>query len=509
MTATPPPTRGLATRLARNSLHSASGRIVAMLAWLALTPPLVRALGPEGFGVWSLFYALTGWLGAMDLGFSQVALRFGAAARAREAIDEIGEYATLAGAGYVALGLVWVLVVLVAREPVLDLLRIPGDARPLAAQAFLAGAVVFTVAGLANTTAAALQAWDRFDLANFVSLTTSLTQVAGLTLAIVLHGGLLACLVAVAAGWTIAFLVGLVLLARGVPAFRWAPLGAGRSRLREAVRFGVPVQASNALAVGHQMLGKVLLVRIVSLAAVVPYELGLRVSTACFTFAQLGMVAMLPEASALHEREERERLEALHRRAGRVITSIAAVVAAALIGAAVPLFAAWLGHPDADATLALRGLALAAYAGVAGGVTGAIGRGVARIGFELEWSGVGLVTHAVLGVLLVPRMGLAGALIAIAVANALAAIWFTGRLGHALGWHIGQRLWEPFGVPLAAIALGTWAAASLAAAWNAPPWVALAVSGALGAGVAGVVLVGLRYLDWRELANLARRGAAA
>jgi len=41
--------RGLGARLARNSFHSASGRVVAILAWLALTPSLVRALGPEGF----------------------------------------------------------------------------------------------------------------------------------------------------------------------------------------------------------------------------------------------------------------------------------------------------------------------------------------------------------------------------------------------------------------------------------------------------------------------------
>ena len=61
MSATEAAPRGLGARLARNSFHSASGRVVAILAWLALTPALVRALGPEGFGVWSLFYALAEW----------------------------------------------------------------------------------------------------------------------------------------------------------------------------------------------------------------------------------------------------------------------------------------------------------------------------------------------------------------------------------------------------------------------------------------------------------------
>jgi hypothetical protein len=151
----------MGTRLARNSLHSASGRVVAMLAWLVLTPPLVHALGPEGFGVWSLFYALSGWLGAMDLGFSQVALRFGAAARSRSSGAESGEYATLAVVGYLVLGAVWLGLVLLWKDPALDLLRITGGARVLTAQAFVAGAFVFTASGIANTTSAALQAWDR------------------------------------------------------------------------------------------------------------------------------------------------------------------------------------------------------------------------------------------------------------------------------------------------------------------------------------------------------------
>ncbi len=507
MTATPPKSPGLGARLARNSLHSASGRIVAMLAWLALTPPLVRALGPEGFGIWSLFYALAGWLGALDLGFSQVALRFGAAARAREAGEEVGEYATLAAMGYVMLGLVWLALVLVAREPALDLLRIHGVARPLAAQAFVAGAVVFIVSGLANTTAAALQAWDRFDLANVVSLTTSLAQVAGLTLALVQGGGLVACLVAVVAGWTLAFLVGLALLARGVPAFRWASPAAARARLRESVGFGLPVQASNTLAVAHQMLGKVLLVRLVALAAVVPYELGLRVSTACFTFANLVLVAMLPEASAMHARAESERLQALHQRAGRYVSAAAAVLASAMLASATPLFVAWLGHEDANAALALRGLAIASYAGVVGGITGAIGRGVAKIGIELEWSALALVIHAGLGVWLVPRMGLAGALVAIAAANVIAGLWFVTRLRRSLGWPVGRLLWEPFAVPVVAMALGAWGGAQLAAA-IALPWLALIASSAVAGVVTLVVLLGFRHVEWREVMSLARRGFA-
>src|SRR5689334_3792949 len=120
---------GLGRRLARNTLQTSSGRVLAIVVWLVLTPWLYRALGVEQYAVWSLFYALTGWLGALDLGFSQVALRYVAAARARDDHAEAGEYATLAAMGYVALGVVWLALAPLVREPVLDFLRIAGPAR--------------------------------------------------------------------------------------------------------------------------------------------------------------------------------------------------------------------------------------------------------------------------------------------------------------------------------------------------------------------------------------------
>ena len=497
----------MGVRLARNSFHSASGRVVAILAWLLLTPSLVRALGPEGFGVWSLFYALAGWMGSLDLGFSQVALRYGAAARARGHGGEAGEYATLAVLGYSALGVVWLLLVLALREPALDVLHIHGGARTWARLAFLAGAPMFLLSGIANTTAAVLQAYDRFDLANAVTVTVSLAQVAALLVALQQRETFAACILAVLVGWLVALVLGLVLVARGAPGFRWGAPRAARARLGEAMGFGMPLQLANGIAVMHQQFGKLLIVRMLSLAAVVPYELGLRVSTACSTFSQLLLVAMIPEASALHAQAASERLRELHRRAGRFVTGIAAIVTAALVAAAPALFAAWLGHPEPDAALALRGLSLAAFAAVAGGVSGAIARGVGRTSIELEWSGLALALHAMLGLLLVPRLGLAGALAAITVANLVAALWFAFRLTRDQHWPAGHALWEPFVFPALAIAAGSAAGAPVARALHAP-WMALLVASAVAGLVALVVLLATRHLAWGELTRLARRGVA-
>jgi O-antigen/teichoic acid export membrane protein len=214
---------------------------------------------------------------------------------------------------------------------------------------------------------------------------------------------------------------------------------------------------------------------------------------------------MIPEASALHAQGADERLRELHRRAGRFVTGIAAIVTAALVASAPALFATWMGHAQPEAALALRGLSLAAFAAVAGGVSGAIARGVGRTSIELEWSGLALALHAVAGVLLVPRLGLAGALIAISFANLVAALWFAFRITRDQHWPSGPALWEPFVFPGLAIAAGAFAGAWLARSL-ALPWLSLLVSGAVAGLVALAVLLATRHLSFSEISRLARRG---
>jgi O-antigen/teichoic acid export membrane protein len=367
---------------------------------------------------------------------------------------------------------------------------------------------MFVLSGVTNTTSALLQAWDRFDLANAVTVTVSLVQVAALLVALRQGGAFPACIVAVLVGWVVALVLGLVLLARGAPGFRWSAPRAARTRFREALGFGMPLQLANGIAVFHQQLGKLLIVRLLSLASVVPYELGLRVSTACSTFSQLLLVAMIPEASALHAQGSDERLRELHRRAGRFVTGIAAIVTAALVAAAPALFTAWMGHVQPEAALALRGLSLASFAAVAGGVSGAIARGVGRTSIELEWSGLALALHAACGFLLVPRFGLAGALAAITLANTVSALWFAFRITRVLSWPVAPALWEPFVFPALAIAAGAAAGTPLALALTAP-WLGLVAAGAVAGAVALGVLLATRHVAWGELVQLARRGMAS
>lgn len=506
------PGGGLARRLASNTLHAASGRVAGLLLWLVLTPPLYHALGPEGFGVWSLFYALTGWLTALDFGLSGATLRHVAAARARGDERAAGAFATVSLLGYAALGLLWLALVPVLRGPALDFLRVAGDVRPAADFAFVVGALVFALTGFGTTIVAALQAYERFDLANAMTLTATLTQAAGLGACLGFGLGLPGVVTATAAGWIVATIAGLALLRAGAPAFTWGTPAAAAGKLRESLAFGAPLQLANMLAVAHQQLDKVLLARFVALGAVAPYELGLRMATSAATFPQLLMMALVPAAAAFHAGGERARLAELHSRSNRWVLFAAVTVTAGVVAGAPRLLAAWLGHADAPAALALRGLMLAACMGLAAGTASVTARGAGRTDLEAEFSAVAFAVHLALGLWLVPLRGLEGALVAVISGNAAGAAWFLSRLARALGWPFAATVLTPLAVPAIALVVG--AALGLAidrvlpVAFGAAAWagtLAVGVAAALAAAASALLL---RYVTWSELRRLVLARAA-
>ncbi len=74
--------------LARNSTLNLASEIFVSLVLVATVPLLVHRLGPASFGLYSLAFALIGYLSYLDLGVSRAATQFVSAGLARN--DDAG-----------------------------------------------------------------------------------------------------------------------------------------------------------------------------------------------------------------------------------------------------------------------------------------------------------------------------------------------------------------------------------------------------------------------------------
>lgn len=496
-----------------NSGQAAFGRVLALAVWTLMVPVLLRGLGPETFALWALFSSLTGTLTALDFGFAQGTLRHAAAARARGDGREAGEFALVGMLGYLVLGVLWSAVAPFARGPVLDLLRIAPAQRELAGTLFMLGPVAFACMGLSMVTLSALQGWGRFDLANAVTVSSVLVQVGGALVALERGAGLLGVVAFAILGSGVATIVGLIMLRVGAHGFAWGTWRGALSRIREVVAFGGPLQVGNVLAVAHQQVDKVMLSRYVALVWVAPYELGLRAATVMGSLPQIMLTALVSEASGLHALGDREGLRAAHDRAARWVMTFTAMLAAALMVGSPRLLAAWLGDVPQGSDFAVVGLSAAMVVAMATGVVSALARAFGRTRFEAEYSALALVLHTALGLVLVPRHGITGAITATLCANVVAVAWYLGRFARLAGWS-WRTLVAPSIPPMLVLAVVAVAGRTLAphlpvsSGLSRWAWVVVA------AGVPPLVVLALLSLvgfvtpsEWRAL--LQRRSSAS
>jgi hypothetical protein len=188
-------------------------------------------------------------------------------------------------------------------------------------------------------------------------------------------------------GWLCGLLFGVWRLMTSVPEFHWESPRAAARHARETLRFGGPMQLTNLFAVLHSQVDKFLLPRFAGLAAVTPFELGMRVVVAAAAPAQLLVSAVLPAAAELHTAEAHARLHDLHVRARRYVLVIGFVSMAVLMGLADRLLTTWLGPGHDEAALAMRGLAAGIGLSFTTNVAAIVARGIGRTDLEAWFTG--------------------------------------------------------------------------------------------------------------------------
>ena len=193
----------------RNVAASYAGAAAESVAFLLLTPFLVRNLGIVTFGLWGLAVSLTDWLQLLDFGLREAILKFAAAHQARADAPAVRRLADAALWLYalisvlaLGLGVVLARVVLPALLPS----HVDLPAVQMAALLLTVSAAISFPAGAAG---ALLEGLARFDLINLFRLGHAVLRMVFIVLALHLDAGI----VGVAAAELVARLF--------LHAFRW------------------------------------------------------------------------------------------------------------------------------------------------------------------------------------------------------------------------------------------------------------------------------------------------
>lgn len=386
------------------------------LVLLANIPLLVKFLGQESFGLFSLAWVVVGYLAFLDIGVSTATTKFTSEYLARHEQAQIAELVRTALAANTVMGIVACLLS-IAATPILvqHAFKIPVPLQNQAVSVFVAISLALPILLIQGVLRAVLISHQRFDWINLVNGSAITGQWILMTL-LAWKGFAVVTIVWVAV-FARAAIAGafLWLVVRQVPSvfsafsFCW-------DSLWRLLHFGVWVSVSQVMSPLLVYLDRVLIAAMISLTAVTAYTVPTELFNRLAMLPSCLMATLFPAfshhgANGLQKGNQ----ERLFNVTARYLLLILFPLFLCLFVEARDLLTAWMGRSfAAEATRILQILALGAFANFLARLPYAGLQGLGRPDLTGKFHLVELPLYVVLCLILIPRWGIEGAAVACA-----------------------------------------------------------------------------------------------
>jgi O-antigen/teichoic acid export membrane protein len=164
-----------------NVLWSWLAVVANLIIGFVLTPYVIRKLGSEGYGIWTLLFSLISYYGLLDLGMRSAVVYYSAQYRARKELEKINQVISSIGFFYSLMSLVIIAVSLVAARPFARSLDVSPERRAELPVLLIVTSVSWLVSQ--PVFSATLEGFQRFDLSSRIYiLTSAMRAVSSLTI---------------------------------------------------------------------------------------------------------------------------------------------------------------------------------------------------------------------------------------------------------------------------------------------------------------------------------------
>ncbi len=433
-----------AARFARNSLHFLLGEGSVLVVTMAVIPPLVHALGTEGYALYAFMGIMAGYMSLFTLGAGPTAVKLVSESVATRDEPRLWRAANLSFWGHLGGAIVAALALIASRDYLTSkFLHITPAVMPQAHRIFsytAAGGFAFM---MSLWSASVLQGFQRFDLYNVLSVMRGSLVPAG-CLALALAGRPLGDLgVWFFAANALVFILGFFWSARLLlPAYRarrargrgheWGTLAAYNvAVIASQVSWSIGNQLDKLWVGAHFPIGDLAYY-------VIPSSLAQRLGTVPAIVGQV----VFPMASEISGLGHAESLKRLYLKATKVILLALLPFFIVLFAFAPQVLAVWLG-PDFEARGAwpMRLLLIGSSASIVRVVAHHVAFGLGKVGSITATTIANALLSLGLWWYLIPRYGIIGAAGGFCLAQILVVAPFLLYVNRALvGVSLGEFL---------------------------------------------------------------------
>ncbi len=490
-------------RFLRNATSSYAVRVPLAASVLLLTPYLYRRLGEDGFGTWSVMFALVSVFSLLQAGTSAGIAKHIAELGGPEQRSERQEMVSSAITLMCAVGLVAALV-----SAVLSItaggLAAPGDRH-----AFELGLLIIGVAMLVRmpcmACAAVLNGDQRFDASNAAWTTSIVSFPIGAVIAVEAGGRITGLAIAYAASLLIGGASAVLLLRRLDPALSLRPRLASRGAVGRVASFSGYTSLADAMVFVSQRLDTVFIAGLASATAAAPYAAAVKLQSGLQTLTLPFVELLLPMFSDLSARGRKVQLRRRYAASTRAVVQLTLPAAFAMALFSQDIVDTWLGAGAASDTARIIVVLMAVQVlTLAVSPSEPMLAGLGRVRFVGLLGVAEAVANLGLSIVLIRAHGAIGAAVGTLLTTALIGPLRIPVAARALGCPLLELLRTSYGV---AIVSSIPAGAAMTGVWYllAPGAVRLVVGLVTGALVCAAII--LAQIGPRQLARLLR-GAA-
>lgn len=337
--------RSRTERFLHNVIWSWLGVVLNAFIGLVLSPVIIRRLGPDSFGVWSLVLALVEYYWLVDFGFRNATVKYTAhymaldqPAVTNRVLNTSLMYSCMAGALMLAVTLV---------GAPLFATRFASDA-PAFANLFRIVGITWSFGLVFNVFNAGLEGLQRYDLTSRIWLASTVVRAVGMVAVLMAGYGLEQLALVLLASQTVFYVLSFYVLRRTLPSFTLGWQYGDRALFSELFAFAknsfLVSMATRVLAQGAPlMIGWMLPVRYVGYYTMPQKTL----EYAADGVSRLGMVAGV-NAAAMAAKGEWDGLARLGIGANRYCVSLYLLLTAFLLVYGAPVLTVWINADFAE-----------------------------------------------------------------------------------------------------------------------------------------------------------------
>ena len=403
-------------RIGSNVVYSALGRAWSAILLFVTIPIVVRGLGTQAYGVFTLTTVILGYVAFLDFGLTASVVRSVSRHRSlgdqRSLENAVGTAFSL----LIGLGVVGAAAIVLVSPVVADsVLHLPSTLRPDAIFAFQVAGLGFGVNMVLVVFAGVVQGMQRLDIFAIRSIVLSTLNSAAQIAAVLLGGGLRGVVLVTIAVSVVGFLIFLAASRRLLPDVSLRPR-LNRAAVRELAGFGLFRFINQASGQVTTQFDPIVIGIFQPIAAVGYYSVPLALTQKFHVVQDSVATAYFPAAVELRSREDHEREKLLYLAALKVVLVAMVFLVVISVGYSGPIMTVWVGRSIASQAAAIFavlavGYGLSALIGVPAQASDATG--------HQRWTAAFAVASAILqlalAVVLVPRYGAIGAAIAVVI----------------------------------------------------------------------------------------------